>query len=197
MKVILTDIDDTVLKFAHAFEAWAVAEKGYTLQQSIRHGGTIEQTLGCSRDDVDSLVIEFSTNPTHFGVIPPEDDALAVIPVLHNMGYQFVAISSCVDGPAVTECRRQNLEAAFGFEWLDVHCVGLLAPKNNALGQYDQSWWVEDNAKNALLGDSLGHRSFLLDRPYNRGIIDTPNSINFVNSWHDVFETIVRSERDA
>lgn len=197
MKVILTDIDDTVLQFAYSFEKWAVEQKGYTLKQSIRDGGTIEDALGCSRDDVDSLVIEFSTNPTYFGVIPPEADALAVIPLLHNMGYKFVAISSCVDGPEVTEVRRKNLREVFGFEWHDVHCVGLLAPKNNALQQYQSAWWIEDNAKNAILGDQLGHKSFLLDRPYNRVNFDTPHDVSFVNSWHDVFEAIVRSERDA
>jgi hypothetical protein len=197
VKVILTDIDDTVLQFGPAFEKWAVDQKGYTLQTTIRDGGSIEASLGCHRDDVDSLVIEFSTNPTYFGAIPPEVDALAVIPVLHRMGYQFAAISSCVDGPEVTECRRRNLEEAFGFKWLDVHCVGLLAPKEPTLRQYDPSWWVEDNAKNAYLGDQIGHKSFLLDRPYNRVNFDTPNAVSFVNSWHDVFEAIVRSERDA
>ena len=196
MKVILTDIDDTVLRFAYAFEKWAVEHKGYTLYRSIRDGcKTIEEALGCTEDDVDSLVNEFSTNPTFFGSIPPESDALAVVPVLHRMGYQFVGVSSCVDGPEVTTCRRKNLEEAFGFKWLNVHCVGLLASKDEILRSYSASWWVEDNHRNAVLGDSLGHKTFLLDRPYNRKTIEPPHNVSIVDSWHDVFDAIVRSER--
>lgn len=167
MKLILTDIDDTVLQFANAFEAWAVQEKGYTLTQSIRFGGSIQDAIGCHRDVVDDLIIEFSTNPSFFGVIPPEDDALAVIPVLHKMGYEFAAISSCVDGPEVTEVRRKNLEEAFGIPWLDVHCAGLMASKVSYLSKFDSAYWVEDNSGHACVGAAMGHKTFLLERAYN------------------------------
>ncbi len=200
-KLILTDIDDTILKFADAFQDWAVRHKGYTLNQSIRDGGSIQEAIGCHRDHVDELVIEFSTNPEFFGAIPPEEDALAVIPTLHAMGYQFAAISSCVDGPAVTASRRKNLEEVFGIPWVDVHCTGLLKPKVDYLSKFAPTWWVEDNAGHALAGAALGHKSYLLDRPYNaldtNSLPDLPGEVNRVGSWHDVFEAIVRSERDA
>jgi hypothetical protein len=199
--IILTDIDDTILKFADAFQKWAVEEKGYTLTQSIRDGGSIQDAIGCHRDHVDELVIEFSTNPEFFGTIPPEEDALAVIPVLHKMGHQFVAISSCVDGPEVTACRRKNLEEAFGIPWLDVHCTGLLKPKVDYLSKFQPTWWVEDNAGHAFAGAALGHKAFLLERPYNDlttiNLPDFPADLRRVKSWHNVFDAIVRSERDA
>lgn len=202
MKVILTDIDDTILKFADAFQHWAVEQKGYTLTQSIRDGGSIQDAIGCHRDHVDELVIEFSTNPKYFSTIPPEEDALAVIPTLYKMGYQFVAISSCVDGPDVTACRRKNLEEAFGIPWLDVHCTGLLKPKVDYLSMFRPTWWVEDNAGHAVAGAAMGHKTFLLERAYNDltnlVLPDVPTPyLRRVGSWHDVYAAIVLSERDA
>jgi hypothetical protein len=196
VKFILTDIDDTILRFADAFQKWAVEEKGYVLNQSIRDGGSIQDAIGCHRDHVDELVIEFSTNPEFFSTIPPEPDALAVLPVLNKMGYKIVAISSCVDGHEVTESRRKNLKAAFGFDFYQVHCVGLLQPKKLMLQTYEPTWWVEDNAGHAMVGASVGHDTFLLDRPYNRDAEITPD-IHRAKNWHDVLEAIVRGDADA
>lgn len=196
-KIVLTDIDDTILKFADAFQKWAVESKGYVLNQSIRDGGSIQDAIGCHRDHVDELIIEFSQDSVQFSTIEPEPDALAVLPVLNNMGYKIVAISSCVDGPAVTTSRQKNLKAAFGFDFYHVHCVGLLQPKKLMLQSYEPAWWVEDNFGHSLVGAEVGHETFLLDRAYNRKEIPSTSTVRRVKNWHDVLEAIVRSERDA
>lgn len=195
-KLILTDIDDTILLFADTFQKWAVEEKGFTLTQSIRDGGSIQDAIGCHRDHVDELVVEFSNDPHWFSTIPPEPDAKDVLPILYDMGYQFVAISSCVDGPTVTARRRKNLEEAFGIPWLEVHCTGLLQPKRAYLEVFEPTWWVEDNSTHAMVGAELGHTTFLLDRAYNRDIEASMNPKRIKN-WYDVLETIIESERNA
>jgi hypothetical protein len=195
VKLILTDIDDTILQFADAFQKWAVEKKGYKLNQSIRDGGSIQDAIGCHRDHVDELIVEFSTDPVCFSNIAPEPDALKVIPTLYGMGYQFVAISSCVDGPEVTACRRKNLEDAFGIPWLAVHCVGLLQPKTKVLEAYEPTFWIEDNAGHAMVGDKMGHETYLLERTYNNTLPDVPfEHLYRVPNWHHVFEAIMRKE---
>jgi hypothetical protein len=193
-KKFLVDIDDTILRFADAFQSWAVNSKGYVLNQSIRDGGSIQDAIGCHLDHVDELIIEFSNDPVLFSTIEPEPDAKAVIPVLYKMGYQFVAISSCVDGDAVTAARRKNLEEAFGIPWLDVHCTGLLQPKKAYLERFEPTFWVEDNAGHALVGAEIGHTTFLLDRPYNNEVSLPDGNPTRVKSWHNILEAVVRKE---
>jgi hypothetical protein len=197
VKLILSDIDDTVLRFADAFQNWVVNVKGYTPIQSVREGGSIQDAIGIDVETMTELVVEFSEDPICFSTIEPEPDALKVIPILHKMGYQFVAVSSCVDGPAVTAGRRKNLEEAFGVPWLDVHCTGLLLPKKSYLERFDPTWWVEDNAGHALAGAEIGHKTLLIDRPYNHEVVLPIGNPTRVKSWFDVLDIIAMSERDA
>lgn len=191
MKLILTDIDDTLLKFADHFQEWAEAE-GHQTYGRLRDTGSIQMLLRYDRARVDDLVTEFSVK--HLGDLHPEEDALEVIPELRKMGYEFVAISSCVDGPVMTKMRHDNLERVFGFPFRDVHCTGLMRPKEDFLKAHEPTWWIEDNPHHAHVGSGLGHISMLLDRPYNQaaeveairvrdwyaihGIIHTANTVN-------------------
>ena len=192
MKLILTDIDDTLLKFGDAFQEWAES-KGYQSNGTrVRECCSIQDVFNFDRETVTKLVVEFSNDKDLMSNLIPEKDALAVIPVLYKMGYQFVAISACVE---VTEIRRKSLEDAFGIPWLDVHCTGLEQPKHEVLSSYDTSWWVEDNITHALAGAEIGHRTFLLDRPYNQTILPVGNPIR-VNSWHYIFEHIISENKN-
>jgi hypothetical protein len=197
VKILITDIDDTILVFGDAFQKWAVDVKGYTLLQDVRNGGSIQDALGIDIETMTQLVIEFSENPELFSTLEPEPDALIVIPEIYLMGYQLVAISSCVNSPEVVTGRRKNLEDAFGVPWLDVHCTGLLQPKESYLKLFQPTWWVEDNAGHALAGAKMGHTALLLDRPYNRKIELTSSNPTRVNNWYDVLDIIRRGEQDA
>jgi hypothetical protein len=193
MKVILTDIDDTILQFSHHFENWARNKKGYNLNSRMREIGSLSDAIGCDRETIDDLILEFSEDHSEFGILTPEKDALYILPILHKMGYQFVAISACIHGPEVTAIRRKNLETAFGFKWLGIHCVGLKQSKEIQLSAHDTAYWVEDNLAHALVGAQVGHKTFLLDRPYNQGELPDGNPMR-VKSWHNIFEEIVRNE---
>jgi hypothetical protein len=194
MKLILTDIDDTVLRFGDKFEEWCIdTKKLATFGGRLRESASIEDFLQCDRERATELVIEFSTCPNTMPFLEPEPCAQIYVPKLYEMGYQFAAISSCVDGPVVTQMRRENLERAFGIPWLDVTCVGLLAPKHEALRQHEPTFWVEDNANNALLGAELGHQTFLLDRSYNRHVQAVSNPFR-VPDWQAIYMMIKMTE---
>jgi hypothetical protein len=167
MKLILTDIDDTVLKFGDKFQSWCVS-KGLPTFGNLRDLCSIEEFLQIEREIATDLVIEFSSSPDQMPFLEPEECALEFVPKLYAEGWQFTAISSCLDTPEVVVWRRENLERVFGIPFVDVHCTGLLKPKHDYLSRYDSTVWVEDNAFHATVGAGMGHRTFLLDRQYNR-----------------------------
>lgn len=192
MELILTDIDDTILKFGDGFQDWAEA-KGLKSSARLVDSLSIQECFNISRETTDDLIIEYSLSD-HFRKLQPEPCALTALPILNAMGYEFVAISSCVDGPVVTEHRIHNIEEVFGFSFRAVHLTGLLKPKVNILKSYDPSYWVEDNAGHAMVGADLGHTTFLLNRTYNRGI-DAGPKVRRANDWMAVLEVVI-GERD-
>lgn len=192
MKYILTDIDDTILKFADAFQDWA-AKHGYHSKGKIRDGYSIENAFGCTVEEADELIVRFSEHDA-MAYLEPEPDALEVLPILHDKGYKFVAISACVNSDITVQHRHKNLNDVFGIKWHDVHCVGLHQSKENHLRMYDTTWWVEDNVKHAHKGAEIGHHSLLLDREYNKHL-QIANNPHRVNNWHEIFEKIMNSEK--
>jgi hypothetical protein len=186
-RYLLADIDDTVLEFAKCFQDWAVA-RGHPANGNVRENGDIGRVFGIDDQACWNLIEEFYADPS-FGELTPEPDALEILPVLHEFGCEFVAITACDDSPQVVEKRRRNLRNAFGFEWQEVHCTGLGNGKETFLKSYEPTVFVEDNFKHAVAGSAIGHQSFLLDRPYNREL-NHPHVIR-VKGWHDIARSLL------
>lgn len=182
MPLILTDVDETVLSFADPFQSWML-EQGYTAKRRLRDHYEIPTTFDLDPGKELALIDAFSTSAA-MGALPPEPDAAEVLPVLHQRGFTFTAVSACVGHDPVPQRRRQNLENAFGFAWQDVHCVGIRRSKAAVLSSYQPSIWVEDHRDHANTGAALGHRAFLIDRPYNQGAVE--RGVTRVSSWHEI-----------
>lgn len=183
--IILTDIDDTILQFADGFQKWAIG-KGYEMQGHVRDM-PIETAIPCTRAEAEELIVEFSLSED-MANLEPEVCAVAVLPMLKEKGYEFVAISSCVNTDLVMDYRIRNIQKAFGFEFKEIHLVGLGESKENFLKHYDHAVWVEDNAKHSAVGASMGHRTFLLDRTYNRNFHN--DAVTRVNDWHEIMRIL-------
>lgn len=183
VKLILTDVDDTVLGFSKPFQAF-VHRKGYRPTRDLSEVYSITEWLGVDHETSHSLIVDFLD---HVGIDqPPEPCAAEIVPKLQALGYEFVAITACGVDPTFRERRIENLRNIFGFHFKDVHTVDLKGSKKDFLARYEPSVWVEDHGGHACDGADLGHRSFLLDRPYNREIRH-PKVIR-VATWHDVAE---------
>lgn len=183
-KLILTDVDETVLDFTTPFESWVQA-KGWSISGKMRDVYDLTKLLQTDLETAIGLVGEFHTDAPEFGLLEPEPCAKVVLPRLYERGYRFVAITACVDTPEVRETRLTNLKAAFGFEFEDCHCVGLRTDKAAVLERYGRSIWVEDNPKHANDGARLGHRSFLLPQGYNSTAVLDSGVIR-VQNWHEL-----------
>jgi hypothetical protein len=180
--LILTDVDDTCLRFAPELERYSV-ERGWETTAPLRDIYSLEVFFGIPRDEAIVRLHEFIEAEGHRH--PPEECAASVIPELHNQGYSFVAVTACGLCPVFRLKRTRNLHDAFGFRFDDVHVVDIGGPKTPILSLYEPAIWVEDHYGHAVAGAELGHRTFLIDRPYNRQTVDHPQ-VTRVHDWHEI-----------
>ena len=181
-KLLITDIDDCAMRFSDPMQAF-LATKGYVIKERMRDFHNIPKLFNLNIPETLELIREFHRSPL-MGQLEPEPCAAVVLPELYRQGYRFVAITACLDEPEVHAMRVKNLEQVFGFPWEAVHCIGLKMDKSEHLKLYPPSVWVEDMWAHAVAGSDAGHRSFLVDRPYNRG--NEHSGVTRVADWHEI-----------
>lgn len=184
MPICLVDLDETSVQWSCHFQDW-IETKGYQPVGNLRETHSVENLIGVSREEAIRLTNEFNMSD-HLRNQLPEPDALEVLPQLHKDGWKFVAITACGIDPGLRVRRREHLEEIFGFTW-EVHTVVLHEPKREILKLFEPTVWVEDNKAHAQDGAALGHRAFLLDRPYNQNSDET---VTRVRDWHDIARAI-------
>jgi hypothetical protein len=191
-RIILTDIDDTALEFTRPFQNW-VRTKGYEFERCIRQmktGATIDALLGTDRETTDKLIEEFTLSTDDFADLPPEPCAARVLPLMHALGYEFIAITATYPTEENRRRRAANLKKAFGFDFYHVHCTGLHQSKREILQTYEPTFWVEDNFGHAVTGHEVGHTSLLVDRTYTRGL--EHEGVRRVKNWHEILQIVDR-----
>ena len=180
---IVTDVDDTIMAAADVLQQFIEDEFGLFSSERLKNHHNIPKLFNLSFEKTLEVVTAF--HRSHWmDKIPPLPCAAIVLPELYQAGYRFVAITACLNEPAVVEGRRKNLQDAFGFEWESVDCIGLNPSKEEALKRYTPSIWVDDLAHHASVGAELGYKSFLINKQYNQG--DTHSNVIRVNDWHDI-----------
>lgn len=182
MRLILTDVDDTILECADVLQQFLEGH-GYFSEERLKDHHDIPKLFNISMERTLELVSWFHRSGL-MTCLQPEASAAVVLPELYRAGYRFVAITACLDEPEVVSNRRWNLREAFGFEWEAIHCLGLRQCKKDALNSYPASIWVDDLGRHAAAGAEAGHRSFLIDRPYNR--IDNHPDVVRVTNWNEL-----------
>lgn len=183
MTLILTDVDDTCLEFARPFQDYVEAN-GVPTYGQLREMYSLETFMRLTREAaIEHLAGFASANGDRY---PAEECARTVLPQLHADGYRFVAVTACGLDPVFRLKRVRNLERQFGFRFDDVHVVDLGAGKAEILAEYEPAIWVEDHFGHAVVGAELGHRTFLMDRVYNR---DKEHPlVTRVRDWHELAE---------
>lgn len=183
-RIILTDVDDTILSFSTAIQNWVLA-RGIPMVKDIHEASSVEDALGLDFDTAYPIVIDFLNSP-EFGKIEPEPCAAQVLPELHRAGYRIVAITACQPSETTIRLRHQNLQEAFGFEFEEVFMTGFTDPraKRPYLERYQPTVWVEDNWKHAVAGAEIGHNCLVINRSVNHGRHD--DRIRRVTDWHEI-----------
>lgn len=188
MKRLIVDVDDTILQCADTFQKFIGANFGLYSGEYLRNHHDIPKLFGVSIEKTMEIISAFHRSHL-MANLPPLPCAADVLPDLYEAGYSFVAITACLDEPLTIERRKANLWAAFGFPWEAIHCIGLKPSKRSMLEQYPSSYWVDDLYHHAEAGHEVGHKSFLIDKPYNRHS-DHPE-ITRVVDWHQIAEKLL------
>lgn len=189
-KVILTDVDGVLLNWEYAFKCW-MEQHGYKLNNTASDYDISDRyDIPYSKG---KELVRFFNESAAIGFLPPLRDAMYYVDLLHRKhGYVFRAITSLSTDPAAAKLREENLSKLFGptvFE--DVLCIGTGADKDEALAPYEGTgcFWIEDKPENAVLGQSLGLESIIVNHAFNKDAFvgDMPRAKN----WKEIYEIIV------
>jgi uncharacterized HAD superfamily protein len=186
--VILTDYDGVVGLWEHGFHMWML-DNGYVYKNTGHYD--IHNAYDISREEADMLVQSFNESAA-LRRLPPVKDAIKYVRKLHEEhGYVFHCITAIPNTRDMYNARLENIENLFGktaFEKL-ILCDSS-AKKKKHLEMYKDSgcYWIEDLAKNSLVGLELGLDCILMDRHYNKDF-EHPE-IKRVQNWKEIYEII-------
>lgn len=189
--VILTDVDGVLLFWEYSFSQW-MEKHNYKVQPGMENQYDMSLRYGLRKEDKERIVRMFNES-AWIRKLPPLRDAIKYVRKLHEEhGYVFRVISSLSNDYYAQHLRTKNLIEMFGpsvfdtFVYLDTG-----ADKDEALAPYEGSgcWWIEDKPENAVLGQSLGLQSILVNHHHNKEAFvgDMPR----VNNWKEIYEIIV------
>ena len=189
-KVILTDVDGVLLDWIYSFTQW-MDRHGYVMAEGGEFEYDIQKRYNLESVERDRLARMFNES-AWIRKLPPLRDAIKYVRKLHEEhGYVFRVISSLSEDTYSGRLRIKNLNELFGptvFESYVFLDTG--ADKDDALAPYEGSgcYWIEDKTENAVLGQSLGLESILVDHPFNKDafIGDMPRAKN----WKEIYELI-------
>lgn len=183
-KTLISDIDDSFLIWNSQFFYFLEDEGVATLDTQ----GNIQRiNYEMSRDDWEQLYIDFQYTD-YFGYLDIWDCAKEILPRFKDNGWKIVAVSAAVNEPKILETRIANLNRHIPDVFDEVYHTSGSENKEAKLKMFPKSIWVEDSVQNALTGNKLGHRTFLLaDKPKK---IKFPKTITFVNDWYDIWDKV-------
>lgn len=166
-RYILLDCDGVLLNWELGLEKW-LAQKHPHLSKPTHYDEHAFEL--CKRYNISShmgnqLVWDFHNHKefARLDALPLAQQAVA------RLAEQFalVVITACGRDSQIQEYRIQNLHDCFGDVFDKIICVDQSAEKAFFLKGYPPSYWIEDHADNANMGCDLGHKSLLVDAPYN------------------------------
>lgn len=170
-KFATLDCDGVLLNWASGFRSFLIEIEGLHVSPGVPCSYDMKRWTGISDDTVlFSLMDRFNAGEGgYFENLSPITGALEAVERLRQDGYTLSILTACNTDAKTKSGRLCNLEAVFGsldvFENVDF--VALTESKSAHLQARPAGIFVEDNLKNAKLGAQLGHRTILLDYPYN------------------------------
>lgn len=188
-KIILVDCDGVLLYWLDAFNRF-MAHQGFFTTNPGHF--TLPEHYGLSENDMNDYINRFNMGHWEFGTLPPYADAQYGVKSLHDMGYKFVVITSCSTHPQAIALRKANLYHHFGDVFDSVHCIDLHDTKKTHLAEYEPTYWIEDNPKNAEDGLIYNHNCILMLHSWNKNFKN--NKIKIVSNWAEIVEYIIQND---
>lgn len=197
-KWALLDCDDVLLDWIGGFGEFLKAAKGLAIE-GRPDSWDMSKWSGVSSEKTVGFINEFNTGDVGFEKLKPMTGAVESIRNLKEFGFNIAIITSSSVSPSSVERRARNINMVFGDMIDKLHIVALGTSKEDILKGYENAIWVEDNVKNARLGASLGHKSFLIKAGHNLNAHEDPENadVTCVDDWHHLMPEIIRLVPDA
>lgn len=187
-KLIITDIDGCVLNWSEGFIEY-IKSINLTPKKDFYSCLDLEDWLGMTSKEVNNLAKDFNKTD-EFKNLKPDYKSDIYIPLLHGMGYDFIAITACGSHDTTSKYRTLNLNSLFPGIFKEIFCCDHNYEKDNILKTLPKSkYWIEDHYHNCKFGYDHSHRCFLMNHPYNNHIND--DTIEIVADWEDIYEKIL------
>ena len=187
-KIILVDVDSVLLEWRKGFRDY-MHNQGHKWVDREAESYIISRHFELLHDEVVEHVYNFNNGHWEFGTLTPVNGAVEGMNELVEMGFRFVAISSCSINPTAIALRKANLFNVFGSIFDAVHCVEIHSSKETHLADYEPTFWIEDNLKNCMDGLKYGHNCILLSYPWNDHK-DATDDIKVCGSWKGIISHI-------
>lgn len=186
-KVIITDVDGCILNWSNGFIEY-IKSLNMDSKKDLNSCWDLEEYLGLPTKEVDNLAKDFNIT-NNFKHLKSDYKSDVYIPLLHGMGYDFIAITACGSSDITSKYRTINLNELFPGIFKEIFCCDHNYEKNDILKNLPNSkYWVEDHYHNCKFGIDNDHVCFLMD-PYNNHKED--NSVISVSDWEEIYERII------
>lgn len=194
-KLILTDVDGVCLSWGPAFTKYA-GTMGYTEDPAKLDRYSLAHRFGAKKAVMDDIVHTFNTSENML-TLKAYQDAKHYVRLLHEHGFDFVAITSMSGDPVSHSYRKQNLDNVFGEGiFSELVCLPVGHSKYPVLERWEDSgcFWIEDKFTNALEGAAVGLSPILVSAPYNEGFeSDRLVRVSEETPWEEIY-SIVKTE---
>lgn len=166
---LIFDCDGVLLNWIESFKHYATFRHNTEFSTSYPDNhALLGWALNKTQEEVYEMIVSFNSSEMFENL----GESLGASNTLKRLSgdYSISVITSCSSEPEIIEKRRRNLDARFcNIKTLDLVCLPLGASKLEELKKYPKgSIWVEDSIKGALEGVEAGHRTFLINSPWNQ-----------------------------
>ena len=190
-KVILVDCDGVLLDWEYSFDRW-MKRHGYEIAKDGHGKYRMFEKYGLEKQEAKRLVRMFNESAT-IRKLPPLRDAIKYVKKLHEEhGYIFHCITSLSKDQYAQHLRTKNLIEMFGPSVFEEYIyLDTGADKDEILKEYEPGhWWIEDKPENCEAGKRAGHKSIIIDHPYNK---DYHGAIRVTN-WREIYNLVTADE---
>lgn len=191
MKELILDCDDVLLSWAKGFQRYHDLIYGTKTENVVIKAFNMQETFGCSTDDIAKRVYEFNCSE-YFSKLEPVDGAVEYISKLATE-YRLSIVTKCGTDDVIKNHRHTNLIAVFGNIFSNVIYVPEHQSKYAQLSLFDASnvvLFADDVIENVDTGLRCNLHSVVFEQPHNIDYKETRSDLTFIPNWKSLYTHI-------
>lgn len=196
-RTLHVDADDVIIDYVPGFRRFCVEEMGMDLSG---YPGSFDMSawLGVDKARTLELIRLFNEESDAFTDLPAIRTAPGPLARLRAAGWSVSVLTSATGTPDRALKRAENLERLYGADtFSDIVCIPVGASKAEHLARMPAGVWVEDNAKNAVMGAESGHAALLMPTFHNLlgGRACDPR-LTLVTGWREIEDLLTVDRKE-